>query len=203
MLRPHDDDWGDGDGCAGGDAADPLVAGEDTAELPVAVPLEQQQQRRQQQPVTFGQATERAQHDAAALHGKLMAIHQRMVAAGPLSTSGAIAFFDNVERKADNKQQLKGDCIACGKKVASTASTRLVLHILKCPLMPIEVVKDFKKINQISTNKACGKREAEHQASEEAEACRRRSTRRIKRSCSRRASGLLYKELSKHGLTNA
>ena len=199
MLRPHDDDdWGDGDGCAGGDAA-PLVA----AELPVAVPLEQQQQRRQQQPVTFGQATERAQHDAAALHGKLMAIHQRMVAAGPLSTSGAIAFFDNVERKADNKQQLKGDCIACGKKVASTASTRLVLHILKCPLMPIEVVKDFKKINQISTNKACGKREAEHQASEEAEACRRRSTRRIKRSCSRRASGLLYKELSKHGLTNA
>ena len=37
MLRPHDDDWGDGDGCAGGDAEDPLVAGEDAAELPVAV----------------------------------------------------------------------------------------------------------------------------------------------------------------------
>ena len=31
MLRPHDDDWGDGDGCAGGDAEDPLVAGEDAA----------------------------------------------------------------------------------------------------------------------------------------------------------------------------
>ena len=35
MLCPHDDD--DDWGCAGGDAEDPLVAGEDAAELPVAV----------------------------------------------------------------------------------------------------------------------------------------------------------------------
>ena len=55
---------------------------------------------------------------------------------------------------------MKADCMACRKTVSSTASTRLLLHILKCPLMPIEVVKDFNKDKQLSTNKACGKRDA-------------------------------------------
>ena len=111
LVAPGDSD-SDGDG---GGAADSVIAGEaDAAELPAAVPRagEQQQQR---QPPTIGQFAARAQRDHAELHAKLMATHARIVAVAPLHNKDAIEFFEDVERKPDNKQQLKGSCMACGK----------------------------------------------------------------------------------------
>ena len=165
LVAPGDSD-SDGDG---GGAADSVIAGEaDAAQLPAAVPLagEQQQQR---QPPTFGQFSARAQRDHAELHAKLMATHARIVAVAPLNNKDAIEFFEDVERKPDNKQQLKGSCMACGKRVTSTASSRLVTHLLSCPLVPSEISKGFKRLKQLSGDKACGKREAECMAAEEAD----------------------------------
>ena len=59
--------------------------------------------------------------------------------------------------------------MACRKSVTSTASHRLVLHLLKCPLIPAEVQQDFQRIKQESHSKSCGKRQAEKAAEEEAE----------------------------------
>lgn len=103
-----------------------------------------------------------------ALHTKLMAIHSGIVAQAPMVAKDALQFYERVERKSDNKQQIKGHCLACGKMVTSTASFRLVGHLLKCPLMPSEVIKDFQQIKKLSNDKICGKREAENQAAEEA-----------------------------------
>ena len=63
------------------------------------------------------------------------------LAAAPLIPKDAVQFYDGVVRKPDNKQQIKGNCMACGKSVSSTASTRMLEHLVKCPLVPTEIIK--------------------------------------------------------------
>ena len=124
-------------------------------------------EQRERQPV--GRVAARTRQDAMALHIKLMAIHSGIVAQAQLVAKDAIQFYEKVERKSDNKQEIiKGQCLACGKMVTSTASFRLVGHLLKCPLMPSKVIGDFQQIKKLSNDKICGKREAQNQAAEEA-----------------------------------
>ena len=103
---------------------------EDATGLPSAAPLPGEQ--RERQPVDIGRVAARTRQDAMALHIKLMAIHSGIVAQAPMVAKDAIKFYDRVQRKSDNKQQITGHCLACGKMVTSTASFRLVGHLLKC-----------------------------------------------------------------------
>ena len=144
------------------------VAAEEAAELPAAAPLAREQQQPQRQP-SFQDLAARALLDQSAMHSKLMALHAGIVAAAPLIPKDAVQFYDGVVRKPDNKQQIKGNCMACGKSVSSTASTRMLEHLVKCPLVPTEITRAFKKLQQVSGNKGEGKRVAENIAFEEAE----------------------------------
>ena len=154
-----------------GDSSWQFGADED-ADAPAAVPLPPPLACAQQQPapaVTFEAVAVRAQRDHAAMHNKLLSIHAGIVAAAPLATKDAIAFFEDVHRQPANKQQLKGTCCACGKVISSTASSRLVVHITKCQLMPMAIVKSFRALKSAANDKVCGKREAELMGLEEKE----------------------------------
>ena len=160
-----DDDGGLTEGLLPGAAAEM-----DAGRLPEAMPLHGEQQQEQQQPVSFGDLTARAQQAHATLHDRMTNILHRLTEREQrLETKSAIEFFQSVERQPQNRQQIKGLCIACGKLVTSTGSSRLVKHILQCPLMPTEVSLAFKLIKNESDNKTCGKRDAELRAVEEAE----------------------------------
>ena len=119
-LPPEEDDDGDSGGGSWQFSAD------EDADAPAAVPLRPPLACAQQQPapaVSFEDVTVvRAQRDHAAMHSKLIAIHARILAAAPFATKDAIEFFEDVQRKPENKQQLKATCSACGKVVSSTAS---------------------------------------------------------------------------------
>ena len=149
------------------DAGGPADAAQDATELPEAAPRNGQQQR--QHPVAFGNIGERAQRGVAAMHSQLLAIFAECGGATKLRSQDAVKFFMDVERKEDNKQQLKGTCKACGKSVTSTGSSRLVTHMTKCPLVPAPVNKAFQDIMKQSSSKASGKREAEMIAAQDAE----------------------------------
>ena len=141
----------------------------DQPSMPMAVPLGEERR----QPPSFmqvaGAAAGRAQCDIAVLHARLLAIRSGLLDKKPsIVSKDAEAYFTDLKR-GDNKQQLKGNCMACRKAVTSTASHRLVLHLLKCPLIPAEVQHDFQRIKQESHSKSCGKRQAEKAAEEEAE----------------------------------
>ena len=141
----------------------------DQPSMPMAVPLGEERR----QPPNFmqvaGAAAGRAQCDIAVLHARLLAIRSGLLDKKPsIVSKDAEAYFTDLKR-GDNKQQLKGNCMACRKSVTSTASHRLVLHLLKCPLIPAEVQHDFQRIKQESHSKSCGKRQAEKAAEEEAE----------------------------------
>ena len=103
------------------------------------------------------------------MHSKLLAIHARIVAAAPLAAKDVLEFFEDVQRKPENKQQLKATCSACGKVVSSTASSRLVVHISRCQLMPMVIVKSFRALKTAANDRVCGKREAELMGLEEKE----------------------------------
>ena len=108
----------------------------------------------------------------AALHAKLLAIHADAVSerqGWKLEAKDAMKFYKDVQRKPDNKQQVKANCMACGKLVSSTGSNRLVVHLLQCPLMPMVIGKAFKELQDKSKSASCGKREAEAVAAQEAE----------------------------------
>ena len=120
MLPPGgDDDDGAGSPAAG---LGPGTAEPDSRELAIAVPRRPTNEA-QERPPTFGSAVQRASHDGAALNAKLLAVHARIVAVSALTNKDAVSFFDGVERKESNSQQLKGSCMACGKMLTSTAST--------------------------------------------------------------------------------
>ena len=141
----------------------------DQPAMPMAVPLGEERQQ-QRQPPTLGQVADRAQRDAAVLHARLLAVRSGILDKQPsIKSKDAEAFFKDLKRNEDNKHQMKGECMACGKSVSSTASHRLVQHLIKCPLLPAEVKSDFKRIKQDAHNKSCGKRQAEMVAEEEAE----------------------------------
>ena len=169
MLGPHDDggledsEFSDDGGAA--------AAARDAVELLAAVPLPAQQQR-QPQPVTFGAVADQGRKDVASLHTKLLAIHADAVSERrnwKLESKDAIKFYKDVQRKPENKQQVKANCMACGKLVSSTGSNRLVVHLLQCPLMPLVIRRAFKELQEKSKSASCGKREAEAVAAQEAE----------------------------------
>ena len=141
--------------------------------LPEAMPSQQLPSQQQQQPPPmasfFGEITRRATLDRAAQHAKMLALLARLTEQEALESKHAVEFFEKVQRAPTNRQQLKGCCMACGKLVSSTGSSRLIKHMLVCPLLPMEVVKQFKQLKNMSSEKVCGKREAEALASEEAE----------------------------------
>ena len=167
LIHPAQDDSDDGEGAGSSSLLAEAGAG-DAAELPAALPLAREQQQPQRQPPTFRQVAARAVHEHAAMHTKLMAVHAGVVAEAQLAAKDAIQFFENIERKPSNRQQLKGLCMACGKSVSSTASTRLLIHIVKCPLMPADIKKGFKSLQQLAGDKSEGKRVAECMAAEDA-----------------------------------
>ena len=142
------------------DGVDAALA-DGTDARPAAVPLPQRQ------PPTLLEASARAQRDVGVLHTKMLAIHAEIVAVAPLVAMDAKEFFRIVEHKEDNKHQRRGACKACGKELCSTASSRFVAHIIKCPLIPFEVTQAFKALKKISDDKASGKREAGLRAEEE------------------------------------
>ena len=167
LIHPAQDDSDNGEGAGSSSLLAEAGAG-DAAELPAALPLAREQQQPQRQPPTFRQVAARAVHEHAAMHTKLMAVHAGVVAEAQLAAKDAIQFFENIERKPSNRQQLKGLCMACGKSVSSTASTRLLIHIVKCPLMPADIKKGFKSLQQLAGDKSEGKRVAECMAAEDA-----------------------------------
>ena len=121
-LPPKEDDGDSGGGSWQFGAAD------EDADAPAAVPLRPPLACAQQQPapaVSFEDVAVRAQRDHAAMHSKLLAIHARLVEAAPLATKDAIEFFEDVQRKPENKQQLKATCSACGKVVSSDTASLL------------------------------------------------------------------------------
>ena len=144
----------------------------DAAELPDAMPLhggQQPQPSPQPQPqVSYDQVAARVRNDHAVVHAKMLSIHAESMARG-LDLKHGIKFLVDVERKDENKQQLKGRCMACGKAITSTGSNRVVAHIVKCPLVPMEISKAYKKLRERSDSAALGKRQAEVTAGEEAE----------------------------------
>ena len=112
-----------------------------------------------------------ARHDQerAELQRRLMAIHDRIVDAAQLQGRDAVEFFDDVARKDDNKQQMKGRCKACGKAVSSTASVRFIDHISKCASMPNEIQRAFQRLRADAGSKAASKRHADALSQQDAE----------------------------------
>lgn len=79
----------------------------------------------------------------------------------------AVLFFEDVMKKTDTAQQLKGNCIVCQISVTSTGAFKFHTHILNCSCMPQKVVKLFKTLRDATNNKREGKREAAVLAQEE------------------------------------
>ena len=130
---------------------------------------------RQRQPgitSSFGaNSSTAARHDQERdeLQRRLMAIHDRIADAAQLQGRDAVEFFDNVSRKDDNKQQMKGRCKACGKAISSTASVRFIEHISKCASMPNQIQRAFQRLRADAGSKAAAKRHADAMSHQEAE----------------------------------
>ena len=172
MLMPPPGDGAGALASGAGSSAAAATDAVDAAELPDAMPLhggQQPQPSPQPQPqVSYDQVADRVRHDHAVVHAKMLSIHAEYVAQG-LDLKHGIKFLVDVQRKDENKQQLKGRCMACGKVITSTGSNRVVQHIVKCALVPMEISKAYKKLKERSDSTALGKRQAEVNAGEEAE----------------------------------
>ncbi|KAL1512287.1 hypothetical protein AB1Y20_005549 [Prymnesium parvum] len=88
----------------------------------------------------------------------------------------ALHFFEEIIRK-DCSQQIKGACVFCKFSVISTGSSRLMVHLMKCPVAPKGVKDSFKLVEERASLKRKTKAEQILSAKEEMEF--KASTKRI------------------------
>ena len=113
-------------------------------------------------------AMQTAALDVGKTHEEALAIFVPLKA--DLKPKHAFAFMRNVQQlSTSNSQQISAVCICCSKTLRSTGATKLVDHLLVCPLCPGAIRDGFKVLREGTTSKAAGKRAAVTLAKDEAE----------------------------------
>ena len=73
--------------------------------------------------------------DVEAERARALAVFEPLKA--ELKPKHALEFFSNIEKKNPaNQQQIEACCTLCDTTVRSTGATKLVDHLIRCPLCP-------------------------------------------------------------------
>ena len=115
-------------------------------------------------------ARERQRIDVEAVHeslvGKLVQLREKHK---DIKHKHAMVFYKTVGEAKARSQQVRVSCLACSHEFESTGPTRLVKHLLRCPLLPAAVRRPFQELNDQNESSKAQKRQHDVLVKEEAQ----------------------------------
>ena len=115
------------------------------------------------------QAREKQRIDAQGTHDVMLAkLLELREQEKDIKHKHAHEFFTTVTVK-EKSQQKRVTCLACGHAFEATGPTRLVKHLVSCPLMPADVKEPFKQIQKQTDAVKLQKRQRDNMVKEEAQ----------------------------------
>ena len=115
-------------------------------------------------------ARERRRLDVAAVQETLLAkLTELRERYKDIKHKHAIVFYKTVGEAKEGSQQVRVSCLACSHEFESTGPTRLVKHLLRCPLMPADIKKPFQELNDLNESSKVQKRQHTTLVKEEAQ----------------------------------